>query len=99
VLNEFAELEPKLRVRDLRETFLFDEDDAIMERSASQNVWQMELIVEQIRLLDDQLAATAAAVWKAHSDAEPLPRHGENSCLRRAYRVGRGDAITAVEPQ
>jgi hypothetical protein len=40
------------------------------ERSTGQNVWQMELIVEQIRLLDDELAASAEAVWKAHRDAE-----------------------------
>ncbi|OBC07572.1 hypothetical protein A5784_08485 [Mycobacterium sp. 852013-50091_SCH5140682] len=30
----------------------------------------MELIVEQIRLLDDELAESAKAMWKAHSDAE-----------------------------
>src|ERR1700758_1626934 len=26
----------------------------------------------------------------------PLPRHGENAWLRRAYRLGRGDAMTAT---
>jgi hypothetical protein len=40
------------------------------ERKTWQHVWQMELIVEQIRLLDDELAESAKAVWKAHSDAE-----------------------------
>ncbi|MBB2992821.1 hypothetical protein FHR72_004326 [Mycolicibacterium iranicum] len=40
------------------------------ERKTKQHVWQMELIVEQIRLLDDELAESAKAVWKAHADAE-----------------------------
>jgi hypothetical protein len=28
----------------------------------------------------------------------PLPGHGENTWLRRAYRVGRGDAMTGAAP-
>jgi len=33
--------------------------------------------------------------WLSRLSAS-LPRHGENAWLRGAYRVGRGDAMTAV---
>jgi class 3 adenylate cyclase len=61
---------------------------------------------EGLVIRDIWLLRLRALLARAHGDAaayahlrEPLPRHGENSCLRWAYRVGRGDAITAVEPQ
>lgn len=55
-------------------------------RSTNQNVWQMELVVEQIGLLDDDLAVSAEAVWKSHRDAE------------RAYaHAGEVDPMTELE--
>src|SRR5580693_3630929 len=39
--------------------------------------------------------------WRRHRLSRlsgPLPRHGENAWLRGAYRVGRGDALTAAAP-
>jgi hypothetical protein len=44
-----------------------DESDTT---ASSNRVGEMELVVEQIRLLDDRVAECASAVWKAHSSAE-----------------------------
>lgn len=38
--------------------------------SSVEKVWQMEVIVEQIRLLDDEIAEQAHALYVAHRDAE-----------------------------
>ena len=40
------------------------------QSSTDQHVPEMELVVEQIRLLDDDIAASAELVWKAHSSAQ-----------------------------
>src|SRR6202022_2088852 len=40
------------------------------ESPVTNQVGQMELVVEQIRLLDDQVADHAATVWNAHKSAE-----------------------------
>lgn len=38
--------------------------------TASQKLWQMELLVQQIRLVDSRLTASAEAVYAAHRDAD-----------------------------
>ncbi len=60
---------------------------------------------EGLVIRDIWLLRLRALLARAHGDdaayralAGPLPRHGEIAWLRGAYRVGRGDAMTAAAP-
>ena len=86
--------------------------ETLLDRGADGDVAEAEAAIERLAaapadeglvIRDIWLLRLRALLARAHGDAAAyarlpgsLPRHGENAWLRGAYRVGRGDAMTAV---
>ena len=88
--------------------------ETLLDRGADGDVAEAEAAIERLAaapadeglvIRDIWLLRLRALLARAHGDAAAyarlpgsLPRHGENAWLRGAYRVGRGDAMTAAAP-
>ena len=86
--------------------------ETLLDRGADGDVAEAEAAIERLAaapadeglvIRDIWLLRLRALLARAHGDAAAyarlpgsLPRHGEIAWLRGAYRVGRGDAMTAV---
>ena len=86
--------------------------ETLLDRGDESDVAEAEAAIERFAaapadeglvIRDIWLLRLRALLARAHGDDDrlsrlpgPLPRHGENAWLRGAYRVGRGDAMTAV---
>ena len=86
--------------------------ETLLDRGADGDVAEAEAAIERLAaapadeglvMRDIWLLRLRALLARAHGDdaglratSGSLPRHGENAWLRRTYRVGRGDAMTAV---
>ena len=86
--------------------------ETLLDRGADGDVAEAEAAIERLAaapadeglvIRDIWLLRLRALLARAHGDAAAyarlpgsLPRHGENAWLRGAYRVGRGDAMTAA---
>ena len=88
--------------------------ETLLDRSAENDVAEAEAAIERLAaapadeglvIRDIWLLRLRALLARAHGDDDrlsrlsgSLPRHGDIAWLRRAYRVGRGDAMTAAAP-
>ena len=87
--------------------------ETLLDRGADGDVAEAEAAIERLAaapadeglvMRDIWLLRLRALLARAHGDdaltrlSGSLPRHGENAWLRGAYRVGRGDAMTAAAP-
>ena len=88
--------------------------ETLLDRGADGDVAEAEAAIERLATAPAEEGLVIRDIWllrlrallaRAHGDEAAyrgipgsLPRHGENAWLRRAYRVGRGDAMTAAAP-
>ena len=88
--------------------------ETLLDRGTDSDVAEAEAAIERLAaapadeglvMRDIWLLRLRALLARAHGDDArlsripgSLPRHGENAWLRRAYRLGRGDAMTAAAP-
>ena len=88
--------------------------ETLLDRGADGDVAEAEAAIERLAAAPAEDGLVMRDIWllrlrallaRAHGDDAAyarlpgsLPRHGENAWLRGAYRVGRGDAMTAAAP-
>ena len=89
--------------------------ETLLDRGADGDVAEAEAAIERLAaapaddglvIRDIWLLRLRALLARAHGDDDrlprlsgSLPRHGDIAWLRGAYGVGRGDAMTAVDPK
>ena len=87
--------------------------ETLLDRGTDGDVAEAEAAIERLATAPAEEGLVMRDIWllrlrallaRAHGDDArlsripgSLPRHGENAWLRRAYRVGRGDAMTSTE--
>ena len=88
--------------------------ETLLDRGADDDVAEAEAAIERLAAAPADEGLVIREIWllrlrallaRAHGDDAPyreypgsLPRHGEIAWLRRTYRVGRGNAMTAGLP-
>ena len=88
--------------------------ETLLDRGADSDVAEAEAAIERLAAAPADEGLVIRDIWLLRLRAllarltamtaayrglpGSLPRHGENAWLRRAYRVGRGDAMTAAAP-
>ena len=86
--------------------------ETLLDRGADNDVAEAEAAIDRLADAPAEPGLAIREIWVlklrtllAHTRGDnasytglpgPLPGHGENAWLRGAYRVGRGDAMTAV---
>src|SRR5271166_5668052 len=67
-------------------------------RYDSDSLYALVMISNKAKLVDHCPKTLPSRERQGFGSPGSLPRHGDIAWLRRTYRVGRGDAMTAVSP-